>query len=147
MNCKICGNKIYGYGNNGAPLVNGYVCNECNKEVLKARLELISRKELDNMIDYELTILFHPDLENNLEPALIKVNKIIEDNGGKIIKTENDGRKRLAYSIMGQDFAIYYFYEIQVPEGSPQKISQTLNITDEVLRYLMIQEDKRFSKK
>ena len=30
------------------------------------------------MKDYELTVLFHPDLEMNLDPALDKVKKIME---------------------------------------------------------------------
>ena len=55
---------------------------------------------------YELTVLFHPDLEMNLDPAIDKVKKLIESNGGKITKEENDGKKRLAYSINNQEFAI-----------------------------------------
>ena len=63
------------------------------------------------MKEYELSVLFHPDLEMNLDPALDKVKKIIESAGGKITKEENDGKKRLAYSINGQDFAVYYFID------------------------------------
>ena len=48
------------------------------------------------MKDYELTVLFHPDLEMNLEPSLDKVKKIVEENGGKINKITEDGKKRLA---------------------------------------------------
>ena len=65
------------------------------------------------MKEYELTVLFHPDLEMNLDPALDKVKKLIESNGGKITKEENDGKKRLAYAIGGQDFAVYYFFDVQ----------------------------------
>ena len=43
------------------------------------------------MKDYELSILFHPDLEMNLDPVIDKVKKLIEGNGGKITKEENDG--------------------------------------------------------
>lgn len=95
------------------------------------------------MKNYELTVLFHPDLEMNLEPALDKVKKIVETNGGKIIKETLDGKKRLAYSISGQDFAVYYFYEVELPAAAPAKISSVLNITDEVLRYLLVTVDER----
>ena len=43
------------------------------------------------MKEYELTVLFHPDLEMNIDPALDKVKKIITSNGGKIISEENEG--------------------------------------------------------
>ena len=98
------------------------------------------------MKDYELSILFHPDLEMNLDPVLGKVKKLIEDNGGKIVKEENDGKKRLAYSLKGQDFAVYYFYVVELPAEAPAKISSVLNITDEVLRHLLVRVDERKAK-
>ena len=98
------------------------------------------------MKDYELSILFHPDLEMNLDPVINKVKKLIDANGGKIIKEENDGKKRLAYSINGQDFAVYYFMDVELPAEAPAKLSSTLNITDEVLRYLLVRVDERKAK-
>ena len=98
------------------------------------------------MKEYELSILFHPDLEMNLDPALDKVKKIIEQAKGKIEKEENDGKKRLAYSIGGQDFAVYYYMDLSLPADAPGKISSTLNITDEVLRYLLVRADEKRAK-
>ena len=98
------------------------------------------------MKDYELTVLFHPDLEMNLDPALDKVKKIIENAGGEITKEENEGKKRLAYSVKGQDFAIFYFFNVKLPTEAPLKISNTLNITDETLRYLLVRVDERKAK-
>ncbi len=98
------------------------------------------------MKDYELTVVFHPDLEMNLDPAVDKVKKIIETNGGKIIKEENDGKKRLAYKINNQDFGVYYYFDIQLPADAPSKISSIYNITDEILRYLLVRTDERKAK-
>ena len=98
------------------------------------------------MKDYELTLLFHPDLEMNLDPALDKVKKIIETAVGKIIKEESDGKKRLAYPINGQEFAIYHYCDVSLPSEAPAKISSTLNITDEVIRYLLVRADIRRAK-
>ena len=98
------------------------------------------------MKNYELTVLIHPDLEMNLEPALEKIKKLIDTNGGKIIKEENEGKKRLAYPINSQDFAVYYYYELALPAGSIAKISSVLNITDEVIRYLLVMADERKAK-
>ncbi len=98
------------------------------------------------MKDYELTVVFHPDLEMNLDPALDKVKKVLESNGGKITKEESDGKKRLAYSIKGQDFGIYYYLEVALPADSLNKISAVFNITDEILRYLLVRVDERKNK-
>lgn len=95
------------------------------------------------MKNYELTVLVHPDLEMNLEPATTKIKDLIEKNGGKITKEVNDGKKRLAYSIKGQDFAVYCYYEVELPADAPVKIENSLNITDEVLRHLLVTVDER----
>ena len=95
------------------------------------------------MKQYELTVLIHPDLEMNLAPATDKIKKLVENNSGKIVKETNEGKKRLAYSISKQDFAVYYSYELELPADAPAKISSVLNITDEVLRYLLVTVDER----
>ena len=98
------------------------------------------------MKDYELTVVVHPDLEMNPDPAIAKVKKLIEANGGTITKEEVEGKKRLAYSIAGQTFALYYYYEVQLPSDAPNKISSSLNITDEVIRHLLVRKDERRAK-
>lgn len=98
------------------------------------------------MKEYELSVLFHPDLEMNLTPALDKVKDIIKNSGGKIEKEESEGKKRLAYSIKGQDFAVYYYFNLSLPATAPNKISTAMNIADEVLRYLLVRKDERKAK-
>ena len=98
------------------------------------------------MKDYELTVLFHPDLEMNLDPAIDKVKKIITTNGGTITKEENEGKKRLAYSINGQGFAVYYYFDVQLPAEAPAKISNVLNITDETFRDVLVTVVERRAK-
>ena len=39
MKCELCGNEIQGYGNNGRPLVEGKVCDDCNWKVISERLK------------------------------------------------------------------------------------------------------------
>lgn len=95
------------------------------------------------MKEYELTVLIHPDLEMNLELATDKVKALLEKNGGKIVKEESEGKKKLAYQIKGQDFAVYYYYEVELPAEAPAKISSALNITDEVIRYLLVVKDEK----
>ncbi|MBR3164110.1 30S ribosomal protein S6 [Candidatus Saccharibacteria bacterium] len=98
------------------------------------------------MRQYELTVLIHPDLEMNLQPATDKVKALIESNGGKIVKETNEGKKKLAYQIRKQDFAVYYYYELDLPATAPAKISSVLNITEEVMRYLLVTKDPRREK-
>ena len=98
------------------------------------------------MKDHELTVLVHPDLEMNPDPALDKVRKAITSAGGKITKEEDEGKKRLSYKIGNQDFALYYYFDVALPSDAPSKISSNLNIADEVLRHLLVRVDERKAK-
>lgn len=95
------------------------------------------------MREYELTVLLQPDLEVNLDPALKKVRDIITDNKGKISKEDNWGKKKLAYRIAREDFAVYVYFEVELPAQAAAKIDSTLNITDEVLRHLLVAVDPK----
>lgn len=98
------------------------------------------------MKDYELTVVFHPDLEMNIDPALDKVKQALESNHATIIKEEVDGKKRLAYPIGKQTFGIYHYFDVQLPAEAPAKLSNTFNISDEILRYLLVRTDERKAK-
>jgi len=92
---------------------------------------------------YELTVLIHPDLEVDIDAPLNKVRDIIKAAGGTITTEDNWGKKKLAYRINKQDFAVYVYMEVELPADAPLKISNTFNITDEVLRYLLVTVDEK----
>lgn len=88
---------------------------------------------------YEVVVLLHPDLEIDLDKPLKKIESIIKDQGGNITKQDNWGKRKLAYTIAKEDYAIYVYYEVELPPAQIAKVESTLNITDEVLRYLITQ--------
>lgn len=93
------------------------------------------------MNQYEIAVLYHPDLEIDLEKATSKVEKIFTDNGGKVANVDNWGKRKLAYTIKKNESAIYVFYTVELPAESVRKIESTLNITDEVIRFLIVRPD------
>jgi small subunit ribosomal protein S6 len=95
------------------------------------------------MKEYELTVLIHPDLEADIETPLKKVRDIIKNAGGEIILEDNWGKKKLAYKINKEDFAVYVYMDVKLPSDAPLKISNTFNITDEVIRYLLVTVDEK----
>ena len=90
------------------------------------------------MKTYELIVLLHPDLEIDLEKPLKKIKSLIDEFGGKIVKEDNWGKRRLAYTIKKQDFAVYVYMEVELEGDAVAKIDGRLNITDEVLRHLLV---------
>ena len=93
------------------------------------------------MNTYEIAVLYHPDLEIDLDKATSKIEKIIKDNGGNITNTDNWGKRKLTYPIKKQEHAIYVFYAAELPAQNVQKIEGMLNITSEVIRYIVVRPD------
>ena len=90
---------------------------------------------------YDIAILYDPDLEVDLEKATSRVEKIFTDNGAKVTNTDNWGKRKLAYTIAKHDMAIYVFYTVEMPGANVQKLESILNITDEVIRFMITKPD------
>lgn len=93
------------------------------------------------MNQYEVAVLYHPDLEIDLEKATTKVEKIFTGNKGKVTNIDNWGKRKLAYPIKKNESAVYVFYTLELPAESVRKVEATLNITDEVVRFLITRPD------
>jgi len=93
------------------------------------------------MRHYEVAVVMHPDLEIDLDRAASKVETMITGLGGKIDKKDNWGKRKLAYRIKKQDWGIYAFYQVTMDPSLVQPLNNTLRITDEVMRYLIVATD------
>ncbi len=95
------------------------------------------------MREYELAVLYHPDLEVDLTKAEERIATIIKNNKGEITATDNWGKRKLAYPIGKLEHAVYVIYTINLPAERAQKLEQTVNITDEVIRFLLVHIDQK----
>ena len=85
---------------------------------------------------YEMVVLFRPELEAKMDAPLKVVADLVKQNGGDII-TE------LAYKIAGETHAVYRVYELSLPAEAPAKIDNVLNITEGVIRHLIVKIDDK----
>jgi small subunit ribosomal protein S6 len=88
--------------------------------------------------NYELMVLLHPDLEIDVETPITKVEGLVNAVGGKVTKRDNWGKKRLAYRIARQDFAVYVYFELQLDSQKVRELENALLITEEVLRHILV---------
>ena len=96
--------------------------------------------------NYELVVLLHPDLEIDVEAPIAKVEGLVEAAGGRITKKDNWGKKRLAYKIAKQDFAIYVYFEIAIDPTKVRDLENTILITEEVLRHILVTHEEGTSR-
>jgi small subunit ribosomal protein S6 len=57
------------------------------------------------------------------------------------VSEDNWGKRKLAYDIKGNEHAVYVFYTVELPSEAVRKVESTLNITDEVIRFLITKPD------
>lgn len=93
------------------------------------------------MNQYEIAVLYDPGLEVDLSKGEDRVKKILTDNKGEIVATDNWGKRKLTYPIKHNDFAVYVFYSVKIPAENVIKVETALNITDEVIRFLITKPD------
>ncbi len=90
------------------------------------------------MRNYELLVVTLPDLE---EAAVTDVNTKIEawitEADGKVEKTDNWGKRRLAYEIDKQREGIYILYKFSIPPTFVTELERRLRFLEPVIRHMV----------
>ena len=91
---------------------------------------------------YEHVFLARQDLAQAQVDALAEnATKIIQDNGGKVVKTETWGLRSLAYRIQKNRKAHYVMLDIEAPAGVVAELERQTQINEDVVRYMTIKVD------
>jgi small subunit ribosomal protein S6 len=91
---------------------------------------------------YEHVFLARQDLAQAQVDALAEAaTKIIEDNGGKVVKTETWGLRSLAYRIQKNRKAHYVMLEIDAPAALVAELERQTQINEDVIRYMTVRVD------
>jgi small subunit ribosomal protein S6 len=94
------------------------------------------------MRDYELTLVVDPDLTSEKQKKLItKIKKIVTDLQGKVDKTDDWGRKDLAYPIKKKNAGYYFLLAVKLPEAGLMEIEKKLRLEEGVMRYLLVKKE------
>jgi len=92
---------------------------------------------------YEHTFLARKDLAQAQVDALAEAaTKIVEDKGGKVVKTETWGLRSLAYRIAKNRKAHYVMLEIDAPGSVVAELERQTQINEDVIRYMTVRVDE-----
>ena len=90
------------------------------------------------MNKYEAVIILNPNLSSKADSFLKEFEKLLSSNSFKIIKTEDVGRRQLAYSINNHNKGHYLLFNL---EGDPSKlieIENKIKYNESIIRHLFI---------
>jgi small subunit ribosomal protein S6 len=92
---------------------------------------------------YELVYIVTPDAsEQEIADLHTQIEQIVQRFGGTLDKTENWGRKRLAYDIAHHREGNYVVETISGSGELMKEIDRRLRVIDQVIRHLIVRVDE-----
>lgn len=93
---------------------------------------------------YENIIILDPNLDDKaIEEAVERVKNAVIKKGGEIIKTENWGRKKLAYEIKKQKKGAYILLLFKVSPTVIAELERFYKVFEPLLKFLVIKLRKK----
>ncbi|KQM65712.1 30S ribosomal protein S6 [Sphingomonas sp. Leaf17] len=91
---------------------------------------------------YEHVFLARQDLAQAQVDALAEIaTKIVNDNEGRVVKTESWGLRSLAYKIAKNRKAHYVMLEIDAPGSVIAELERQTQINEDIIRYMTVKVD------
>lgn len=90
------------------------------------------------MRHYEIIFLVHPDQSEQVGGMVERYTKLIEEDGGKIHRLEDWGRRQLAYPIEKIHKAHYVLMNIECGQEALAELEHAFKFNDAVLRHLIV---------
>ena len=95
---------------------------------------------------YELIFIVQPELsEEETKTITDRYLQIITAQKGSIIKTEDWGKRRLAYDINKQSKGTYILVDFYGPGSMIREIERNLKIDDNILKFLTVKTKDPFN--
>ncbi|HRC54472.1 MAG: 30S ribosomal protein S6 [Myxococcales bacterium] len=93
--------------------------------------------------EYETIYILRPNTPNEqVAEVNTRVKGIIEGMGGKILKVDNWGKRRLAYEVAKERKGIYLYWLYLASPGVVEETERNLRMLDSVIRYLTVKVDE-----
>ena len=91
------------------------------------------------MNQYEVMYIIDTAVEEQARVDLInRFSGLVEKNGGQVNRVDEWGKRRLAYPINYKTEGYYVLMYIAAPADLPRELERNLQISDSVLRYMVI---------
>ncbi len=93
--------------------------------------------------DYEMVVIFKPNLTEEETAALVERFKSLIEQHGYVTEVNEWGKRRLAYPIEKLNEGYYVLYTFTADVSLPAELDRVLRINDKVMRSLIVCKDEK----
>jgi len=94
--------------------------------------------------DYELGFILNPEVSEEQTRAILgRVEQVVANYSGQIVRVNQWGRRRLGYPIEHHRDGFYVFIDMILTPESVIELDRTLKVSEEVLRHLIKRRDPK----
>ena len=94
------------------------------------------------MRNYELMYIVHPEqADDDLTAVKERVTDLIERSGGKVVKTEPWGLRRLAYPVRDQWEGQYVLLHLELEPQGVAELEHDIRLVEPVMRHLIVRAE------
>ena len=106
-------------------------------------MALSMRDEPNTQREYETIFILRSDTnQDGITQVNGRVRTVIENLGGKALKLDNWGKRKLAYEIKKNLKGIYMYWQYLGTTGLVEEIERNLRMLDSVIRYYTVKIDE-----
>ena len=92
---------------------------------------------------YESLFIIRPSVSDEETNALIeKMKGIAERTGAQFIKSENWGRKKLAYEVRRERKGTYVYFYFKAPNNTVGELEHAYRLEDNIIKFLTVHLEK-----
>ena len=97
------------------------------------------RDEPGTQREFETIFILRPDTnQDGIQLVNTRVRTVIDQMGGKLLKLDNWGKRKLAYEVKKQLKGIYLYWQYLGTPGVVEEIERNLRMLDQVIRYYTV---------
>jgi len=93
--------------------------------------------------EYETIFILRPETnQDGITLVNQRVKNVIDGAGGRVIKLDNWGKRKLAYEVKKNGKGIYLYWQYLGTTGVVEEIERNLRMLDSVIRYYTVKVDE-----
>ena len=92
---------------------------------------------------YEILFIVRPDLEEkNIKDTFSKFEKVLVDNGAKVLSSKELGQRELAYEIKKHKSGYYFLINVESDSKAINEFDRVATLSEDIIRHIAVKLEK-----